>query len=947
MGKRGKTLLLLFFFLSGACGLIYEVVWTRMLTLVIGNTVFSVTTVLTAFMGGLALGSYLAGRIIDRRYDPLKVYGLLEGAIGLYCLLIPWLIEALVPLYRLVYLSLQHSFYALSLTRFLICGSLLLVPTTLMGATLPVLSKSLVSRMDRLGRDIGRLYALNTFGAVLGSFGTGFLLIPALGIRITIFLAAAVNVGIALAVLQLARVSSGKNEAPAMESKAPPEKPLKKKGKGDPSPEVLAVRPSASAIEIRLLLWGLGLSGFAAMVYQISWTRVLSLAIGSSVYAFCLILTAFICGLGLGSFIFSRFLDRWKALTFLFGLTEMAVGVTALLIVPILGKLPVYIVGIVQNYAYSFALLQGIEFALTFLVVLIPTLLLGITFPLVSKVYTVGLEAVGRSVGNVYATNTLGAILGSFFGGFLLIPWLGIQGSIMAAAALNLLMGGLLCLAIPSLSWLQKGLMGGIALAVIPLSFSFVPSWDRHILNSGSYLYSEIYEQGPGDNASQIQEAMRSQGDLVYYQEGVSATVSVLRRAVDSSLTLQINGKVDASTRHRDMPTQLVSGHLPMLLHPNPQEVLLIGLGSGITLEAVLQHPVKWVDVVEISPEVVEASRYFLAQNHNALAHPRAHLIIGDGRNHVLLGDRRYDVIISEPSNLWIAGMAHLFTRDFYRLVRERLRPGGVMCQWIQGYLMSSDDFKSLIHTFLQAFPHASLWEVSVGGDYLLIGARDGWGQDYPSMKARAGSSRIREDLSFVGLSDPVDLLGLFVMGEGEMTAYAGRAPIHTDDNIRLEFSAPVSLYQLDQLGLLEELHPHRRTALSMGLRWNGEKAALQDLLNRILQARQHTVAGMAQMQLGYGQLALEEFEQAIALNPRDFQANYFLGDLAVTWGEHHLQQGMIKGAIALYQRVLRANPRLAEVHYLLAQAYEAVGQKEQAQVEYQEALRFNPRIKK
>ncbi|MBI2877502.1 MAG: fused MFS/spermidine synthase, partial [Candidatus Tectomicrobia bacterium] len=761
MEQRGKTLLLLFFFLSGACGLIYEVVWTRMLTLVIGNTVFSVTTVLTAFMGGLALGSYLAGRLIDRRYNPLKAYGWLEGAIGLYCLLIPWLIEALVPLYRFLYLSFQDSFYALSLMRFLVCGSLLLVPTTLMGATLPILSKSLVGRMDRLGREIGRLYALNTFGAVLGSFGTGFFLIPALGIRSTILLAAAVNLGIALAVLLLARSPHRGGEA---SQEAPEERAPKKKKKpvAEPVQEVPAITPSP--IELRLLLWGLGVSGFAAMVYQISWTRVLSLAIGSSTYAFCLILTAFICGLALGSLLFSWFLDRWKALTLLFGLTEVAIGVTALLIVPALGRLPIYIVGVIQTYASSFAQLQGIEFGLTFLLVLVPTLLLGVTFPLVSKVYTTGLEVIGRSVGNVYAVNTLGAILGSFCGGFLMLPWLGIQGSIMAAAALNLLVGGLVCLGSPSLSRLQRGAVGGIALALVPLAFFLIPSWDRHILNSGSYLYADIYE--PESNASQVQKAMRSQGQLLYYREGVSATVSVLRRAVDQSLTLQINGKVDASTRRRDMPTQLVSGHLPLLLHPKPQEVLLIGLGSGVTLGAAVQHPIRRVDVVEISPEVVEAARYFSVQNHNALAHPRTRLIIGDGRNHVLLGDARYDVIISEPSNLWIAGMAHLFTQDFYQLARERLRPGGVMCQWIQGYLMASNDFKSLVRTFLQAFPRASLWEVSVGGDYLLIGMRDGWSQGYRSLRARAGSPGIREDLGFVGLVDPVDLLGLFVMNE-------------------------------------------------------------------------------------------------------------------------------------------------------------------------------------
>lgn len=939
MEKNGRqqTLVFLCFFLSGACGLVYEVVWTRLLTLVVGNTVFSVTTVLTAFMGGLALGSYIAGKIIDRRFNPLRFYGWLEGAIGVYCLAIPWLIEALVPLYRTLYQDFGHPFYLLSLMRFVLCGAILLFPTTLMGATLPILSKHLVGKMDRLGWDIGRLYSLNIFGAVLGASGTGFALIPWLGIRSTIHLAAAINLGIALAILLWPQR--------AVHRSLPDETVNRKKKERRNTREPAQDLPSPSLTSLRLALWGLGVSGFAAMVYQIAWTRVLSLAIGSSVYAFSLILTAFIAGLALGSLLCSRFLDRLRFPLAIFGLFEVAIGLAALLILPLLGNLPIHVVGIIRNYAASFALLQGVELGVVFLLILVPTFLLGATFPLASKVYAQRLEGVGKAIGNVYAANTLGAILGSFCGGFLLIPWLGIWASILAAAALNLVMGSILYLWGSSLPWGRKGIGVGIGIAVTLILATQLPPWDRHVLNSGAYIYAGIYDMGPQTDSSQVEEAMRAQGELLYHEEGVSATVSVLRRAIDASLTLQINGKVDASTRRRDMITQVVSGHLPLLLHPDPQDVLLIGLGSGITLGGIERYPVKGVDVLEISPEVIEASHFFSQFNHDALEDRRANLIVGDGRNHLLLSNKKYDVIISEPSNLWIAGMAHLFTQDFYRLARKQLEIGGIMCQWIQGYFMAPKDFKSLIHTFQQVFPHASLWEISPAGDYLLIGMEGGWSLEYSTLKARVEAPSVQADLARVGLGDSLDLLGMLVLKESDLKAYTDRSPLHTDDNILLEFSAPVALYQRSHTTLLEEMSSYRGTATELEIRWGREGKAFQERLNRIHQARRHTVAGILSMEAGEGNRALEEIEQAIILNPQDVQANFSLRDLAVTWGDQHLQQGLVEGAIRLYQRILTINPRLADVHYLLAQAYQSLGMDEQARAAYEEARRLNPQM--
>jgi spermidine synthase len=329
-----RPLILAFLLVSGSCGLIYEILWMKMLTLVIGNTVFSITTVLTAFMGGLALGSFLAGRFIDKIKDPLRTYGILEGGIGAYALLLPLFIAGTEPLFRIIYQSIDPSFYAFSLLRFFVCGIILLVPTTLMGATLPVLSKYFVERPTHLGWTVGMLYGVNTFGAVLGSFAAGFVLIPILGITWTIYGAALINLSIAASVFILCKKSV---QAEHCESK---ERLKRKKQKRERAEEV--VQEGWGAIKLVVML-GIGVSGIAAMIYQIAWTRVLSLSIGSSVYAFSLIVTAFISGLALGSLIISKFIDRRRDMVLGLALTQGAIGLSALLIVPVLGRLPIYI----------------------------------------------------------------------------------------------------------------------------------------------------------------------------------------------------------------------------------------------------------------------------------------------------------------------------------------------------------------------------------------------------------------------------------------------------------------------------------------------------------------------------------------------------------------------------------------------------------------------------
>ncbi len=894
--RRIRPVILAFLLVSGSCGLIYEIVWMKMLTLVIGNTVFSITAVLASFMGGLALGSVLAGRLIDKIKDPLRTYGVLEGAIGAYALLLPVLLAGTEPLFRFIYQNIDPSFYTFSLLRFLVCGIILLVPTTLMGATLPVLSKYFVDRRGHLGWNVGLLYGVNTSGAVLGSFAAGFVLIPILGITWTIYGAALLNLSIAGGVWMLARKSQGEPSGSAAKLKS-------EKRERERAEEVL---PVSSSTVILVVMVGIGLSGVAAMMYQIAWTRVLSLSIGSSVYAFSLIVTAFICGLALGSLLIATVIDKRRDLVLGLALMEGAIGVSALLIVPLLGKLPIFLADAVLDSSNSFQYIHFAEFAIIFALILIPTCLMGAAVPMAVKICATDVTRVGRSFGNVYAVNTLGAIIGSFVAGFLLIPWLGTQNSLLIAVATNIFAAGLILLQAPSLS-VPRRVAGSLVMAVLPvLVWNPVYQWDAAILTSGPYLYAETYRDTSAQQGIGLEEAVKKGRELLFFKEGLHAVVSV-QKTSEGDLMLNLNGKTDASARGGDAATQLMLGHLPLLLHQGAEDVLVIGLGSGMTLGAVERYPVQGVDVVEIEAAVVEASEYFQEFTGDVLHDPRVNLIVADGRNHLALTRRSYDVIISEPSNPWISGMANLFTQEFFELANARLRPEGVMCQWVHAYSMSSVDFKTIVRTFHAVFPHTSIWEATLGGDYLLIGSQHDVPIDHQMLIDRLNDERLRADLETMNLRDLAAFVNKLVMTGDAIAQYTDGAPLHTDDNARLEYSAPKALLQGQSTELLTELYRYGATPVKMlrSLGWVDIAAQIEKDSPGMFQAKQEVLAGYISLTKGAAQDAITKFENALAIRPQDYAATYLLAELTYRKGHLLKDAQRLAEATRAYQKSL------------------------------------------
>lgn len=776
-----KTLILAAFFLSGVSALIYQVVWMRMLTLTFGTTVFAVTTVVTVFMAGLAIGSFYFGRWVDQRAEKdglLKLYALLEGGIGLYCLFTPWAFSHLELLYGYIYTLADINFYLFSFIRFFFSLLILITPTVLMGATLPVLSKYIVTHKETVGKNVGMLYGLNTFGAVFGVLLTAFVLIPSWGVKESLFTAVFLNILIAAGIYYAARRTGdkpGSAPAPAISRK---ERRRKQKLEGKPLPNYI----------YRLILLAFAASGFAALAYEVAWFRILSMTIGNSVYAFSMMLATFLLGLALGSYVFAFFIDRVQERLRAFAIMEILIGISVIGLTPLFGKLPLAFMGILQHFTFDFWAFQVVNFLTAFIAIIIPTLLMGAIFPLVVRVITDDPGRLGRNVGSLYALNTIGGVLGSFLAGFFFIPFLGVQNTLFLMAALSLCVGVLLLFYSQASALLKRG--GAVISVIVLLSALLFPSWDRVLLTSGVYLYAGnvmgFFKRGD------FMKGLKEVNDVIYYDEGITGTTAVVKRF--ENLVLSVNGKGIADIK-RDPVTFKVLGALPLMLHRAPQNALLIGVGSGITLGAMERFPLKEIEAVEISPEVVEASRLFSAYNYNALEDKRLKLIVDDGRTHLTYSDKLYDVIVSQPSVPWMPGASNLYTREFYEEAKRSLKPGGILTQWIQAYRMESEDVKTLMRSFQEVFPHTTMWTYKVGS-ILLLGSREPLSVPYDKVIKSFADPRISGMMKSIGIVSPEMLLGGFTLDEESLQDFVGDGILNTDNRPVIEFSGPKSLYK-------------------------------------------------------------------------------------------------------------------------------------------------------
>ncbi|MCK6481381.1 MAG: hypothetical protein L6R43_14940, partial [Planctomycetes bacterium] len=526
-------------------------------------------------------------------------------------------------------------------------------------------------------------------------------------------------------------------------------------------------------------------------LHQVGWTRALLLSFGSSVHAFTLVLSSFILGLGLGGLAAPLARAPGARLPAFLVAAEAAAGLGGLLAAARAGDLPLEVIRFLGGGPPEYAALLRWEAGRALAIVLIPTAAMGAVFPLLVAALARGASGASAAVGRVTLVNTLGVLAGSLGGGLLLLPALGTRGTLVAASALNLLLAaGVAAAALPRRAGIPAAALLAVLAAAAP---ALAPPWPLHRVHCGPFLYASRYAEGAGVSGSgrDLDRVLRDlHWDMPFSVEGRSLAAAVLR-APDGNAYLRINGKTDASSVE-DMDTQTLAGHVPLLLHPAPRRVMVVGLATGVTAAAAASHRPEALDVAEISPEVREAEREFRGINGDVTARPFVHVLLEDGRTHLEHASALYDVVISEPTNPWIAGVSDLFTVEYFRAVRARLAPGGIAAVWVQAYGLTREDFRLALRSFREVFPGAAVFEPSPWQDYLLVAPRDGVLDAPAALAARPWpSGEAAGSLGSVGIRSREELLGLLLLDAGAAAAFAGEGELHTDDRLQLEFRAP------------------------------------------------------------------------------------------------------------------------------------------------------------
>ena len=736
-------------FLSGAAGLIYQVAWVRLLGLAFGVTVYAISTVLAAFMGGLAIGSFVGGRRADLAKRPLRAYGLVELGVGATALLTPWAFRLLQDAYG----GLSHAVDPAQAplvaggVRAALAFAVLLVPTALMGATLPLAVRGLRTRRDEANPTrgdawtMGLLYATNTTGAIVGCLVSGFVLIGRLGLTDTIVAAAAANALAGLVGIVLGR------------SRAAGSTPLR----------VAAPTCEQSTSVATVALLAFAASGAISLAYEVVWSRILAVLFDSSIYGFVLMLATVLAGIAIGGalgglLVRSAASARTSAIAF--GWLELGIGLAAVLALAAFGGVYDALMAVRDNGPALLARFVRTDLrlmaVLCVLTVLPAALLMGATFPVAARLWAAGAGQLGRRLGGVYAGNVAGAIVGSLVGGFVLVPVLGAHHALLVLSVGNVVLGAVLL----SASGHRPQAIGAsaVSLGVIVLGALGAP------------VHAVVFHEHFPDQ------------QLLAYWEGLENTVSV---GLDASgiQTLftnsrgQTNDSADLVRYHR------VMGHLAALLAPSrAPRALVVGLGAGATPGALAQHSGAEVDVVELSESVIAAAPYFHVANADVLQRPNVHLSIDDGRNALLRNRRPYDVVTADVVHPYDAGATNLYSVEYFALVAHALQPDGIMVQWVSPG--TAFEHSLIVRTFLQAFPNATLW---LGGD-LLIGSPSPLRVSRSELEARLADPAARVSLAEVGFNHAEDVLAQFRATPEALHAYAGQGSVLTDDHPILEY---------------------------------------------------------------------------------------------------------------------------------------------------------------
>ena len=856
------------FFLSGLAALLYQTAWLRQFSLVFGTSELAVATVLAAYMGGLALGSAVAGRYAGRVTRPVLVYGILEAGIALSALAVPLLLLAARALYASILGGQPSPPDASAIGQpifyLLVAFVVLAIPTGFMGATLPLLIRYTVRTDAEVGPRVALLYAINTAGAVFGTVIAAFLLLPALGLNRTVWVGVAVNVLVFFIAAALAR--NRRDNAPSDETiatAAPPNfataciRPLFTRTEPLKS-QLTTIFRTQPAWMLPLML----ISGANAFLYEVLWTRMLAHVMGGSIYAFATMLAAFLTGIALGGGLAGRVAANRERAAVAFAFTQVAIGVLS--------------IGV---YAWMGPLIPDVRtvatLALFAVVVMLPaTIFIGATLPLSVRVLARDETEATAGTARIYAWNTVGAIAGAILAGFVLIPRFGFEGSIRIAVAANFVLAlwAAACVARP------RPIPVGVAAAGIAAVLAvYSPSRPQAVVSSSGF---ELTLPAPPRE--------------LHYAVGRSSTVMLL--ASGTHYYLRTNGLPEASVSVSGSPptldTQKWLTALTVAARPDIRDMLVVGFGGGVALEGV-PSAVERIDVVELEPEVIVANRLLSGlRDADPLADRRVNIAINDGRNALKLTRKSYDAIVSQPSHPWTAGASHLFTREFAAEVRRHLNDGGVFLQWMNGEFVDEGLLRSLAATLIAEFEHVRLYNPS--GSVLMFLASDA-PLDVEVQLARTGRPIIDDAAHFsrMGVSGVEDLLAALAIDEQGMLSFARRAAVSTDDNNLMATRSRARADGLSASDMLELFKPHdpllragswvhtqlggidygylarRLIASGQTSRGTALAEAIPDFSKRF------EVFGLLFQATGQGEQAPESFANALRADPLNMQARY------------------------------------------------------------------------
>jgi len=900
--------------------LIYQVVWSRMMALTFGRSVLAVGIVLAAFMAGLALGSYLLGKYSDKSRNPLRLYAIYELGIGVTALAASFLLMRMAPFYVWLHSAFGDSSLALSTTRFFIAFLIIIVPTILMGATLPILSRVVIRRLELVGQELGKLYAINTLGAVAGTIAAGFFLISRFGLYGAIFIAVAGNLSVGLLAWvvsirseELSRVE--KNDQPQEES----------------APDVVSDETLTRPVSI-LLLFIFAMSGLASFSYEMFWTRSLVFILGNTTYAFTLMLTAFLSGIALGGYGIRFLADRVKSRLQLFAIIEILIGLFSAASLPLL----FYIIesesiqAFITKMSSDLGLLVLSESLVALLLMLLPATLIGATLPLMGRIFISDLQHTGTTVGKVYAVNTLGNVVGALLPGLLILPLLGIQKGILLMACLNI------CLGIMIMAWRWKNNM---ALAVAPIG--------------ALLLFIVVLVDMP--ISFQFPASTQTASDAVlFYEEGGLVTTKVWSVVNSGKKIISVDGVNIGGTNDVDYKQQILA-HLPKLLLKSYESELSIGLGSGILIGESARHKqLKKIVCAEISPSVVRGAGYFSKENYDILNNDRAEIIVDDIGHFLQTTEDKYDIISADgKTDEKYSSNAFSYSQDYYQFLRQHLAPSGLVIQWIPTAL-PSPQYNLVLRTFLDTFPHVTHWYFPPVGRFsmsntFLVGSNDPVDIDPVWMnQTLAEDPEAFQGIRKYGLNSAEDVLAHFVAGEETLRRMVPEGPINSAERPYYEFYSPS-----DYSGELRDRALDNHKMFMTMREQDFETYVLSGLSDQLRERLQTAFRAESIFLQGHGSMlsngsytmALNLFQKSINLAP---ESGVLKSQIVAYLNEQfraYYSRADYTNALAFLRLAVATYPENAEVHEDYGMMLQLIDQGEEAALELQQALELNPNL--